>query len=268
MIDQVETLDIPAELKALAIEKLRNRADVAEFVRLIASGADHLFRFGGQSVPNRQEVSVDGVRVLLDNSAPERRAKQYAEYIRKHGTKSLADALSSLVTGEKLRAFIVGHELAHVVGRTAQTDEALSDDLGLCEEMKATLLSFVTICNSSLATQEEVIALIVARILHTMRQEELDDQTFQPYVREGLAMATILCAIGVIAVTDEGVALDSECAQQGTFLSYFCSLVERVIGAYHEVNVEVLKGIVRAYCDQGNPAVAALIAWVNRPTSS
>ncbi|MDP3645747.1 MAG: hypothetical protein Q8R25_01535 [bacterium] len=249
-----------------AVQKLE-RIDISVFVSALRAGVCLNFRYAGQAVPNRQDVVAEGGRIFLDKSASPRAAKRYAEKLTKHCVSSTAEVLVPLVTETSQLAGTATHEYAHPVGRTAESDKALgSEGMKLCEEGKATLLGILAEEHRDPTPERrlEIVANSVGRVIRFMDKTELENSTFAPYVRENLIAATTLFDTGVMALTQDGVAVDVEAAGSPAWFDALRTFNRGVLNAYKAKDKAALIALTERYCDRERPDIAGLIAWVNR----
>ena len=257
---------LSAELVSLVTQKL-NQTDVSVFVTALRSGTCLNFRYAGQAVPNRQHVLVKGGRIFLDKSAWSITVRRYIKNIKEHCSPKTSIALIPFITETSNLSATTMHEYAHPVGRTEESDAELGGDgMKLCEEAKATLLGILANehRDSSFDNRIEIIANTVGRVLRFMNKDEINNETFAPYVRENLAAVTMLFETEVITLSSEGVEVNIDIAKSSVWFDALREFNQRILDAYQTKDVTRLIALTDRYCNKEHAEVAKLIAWVNR----
>jgi len=253
----------PMDLELL-LQKL-SCLDVAIFAQTIGAGVQCDFRYLGQAVPNRQDITSNiGMRIFVDQNGLQNTADLLHRRIDEHCTPKTAALLKSLIDSTAVNRFTQGHEHSHPVARTPDGDQALGDAFRLLEECKASVFGELATFQANPEYAKVIVAHFIGRMLRLLDKNKLEDPTFAAYVRDALVHANLMLGCSVIRLTDQGISVNLE---ETAVSDWFCELgyfLSQVITAYHDSNGQKLEQLAAEYCGRSDGDVAKLISWINR----
>lgn len=164
---------------------------------------------------------------------------------------------------------MVSHECGHPVGVTPESEKAIGDDSSLLEEAKATSIGILSNCRLQGPTGHlAIIAYMLGRLCRVLNHNTLSNATVANYVRETVAIATVLNEAGVLSLTDQGFAVDLKAAAGNDWVGKLTGFAGFIIAAYQAGDREALHRLTERYANREHPFISRAILWINDPKNA
>jgi hypothetical protein len=190
------------------------RLDIAPGITLISSGSAIVFRYTGQSVPNRPAIQKIGIRTNVDILSVRNRIPMYLEMVRSCTTITTFKWLTANIGTENTLRYVAGHEAGHPV----LISQLLINEFGArksnVEELKADTLSLMasiltcTNDNERVKVSSQVIAEITANACRLLEETSFKSPHLRPYMNSMMVYVNIMKECGFMEIRNGKIHLN------------------------------------------------------------
>lgn len=218
-----------------ALTKLA-KVDAAVFITAIAGGCGIDFRFAGQSVPNRPEAQMSGMKVFLDGEAMEQRHHRFENVVRACADEETCAWVLPLLNLRFHVSSVVSHEFAHPLQIIKKLIDAFGANKSGIEEGKATLEGIFG-QEKGMSTEPnfypQLSAYLLGEILRRFDKRAAQDPTLRPYLNEAMMIVTSLTRHGIISCVGGKIHMD----RNSPIMVALHGPTSRLVDAYREVDL-------------------------------